>query len=163
MEGFGLVIGLAYAGAIVAFFVYVRNLQLVLRECGPARRSMRPGSVWLQVIPCFGAVWQFLVTRRLARSLADEWASCELPVLRPGFRRLGTVKSIVDALTLVHALGFVAIFLVFSAPQGGVAQVLTEYLAAAAILLQMASLVLWGVYWADISAYSKRLGVWTPF
>jgi hypothetical protein len=36
---------------------------------------MSPGSVWLQLIPAFGLVWQFFVVTRIARSVSKEMVS----------------------------------------------------------------------------------------
>jgi hypothetical protein len=36
---------------------------------------MSPGSVWLQLIPVFGMVWQFIVVARIAHSVSREMAS----------------------------------------------------------------------------------------
>ena len=36
---------------------------------------MRPGEVWLQLIPLFGTVWQFIVVTRIADSMRNEFES----------------------------------------------------------------------------------------
>ena len=38
---------------------------------------MRPGQVWLQLIPLFGQVWQFVVVTRIAGSIQKEIISWE--------------------------------------------------------------------------------------
>lgn len=162
MEGFGFLIALAYLSAIAAFFVYVRNLQQVLRRCAPGSRALRPGLVWLQVIPCFGALWQFFVTRGLARSLANEWQWRGLPVPARHMRSIGVAKSIVDVFALVHVIGFAAMLLVVGSYQGTLVEVLFDYTFVAAGLLQLGSIGMWAMYWGLVSGQSAELGRVVP-
>jgi len=43
----------------------------------PENRRLAPGLVWLQLIPLFNFVWIFIVVRRIADSLANEYAGWE--------------------------------------------------------------------------------------
>ena len=49
--------------------------QRILQVINPENREMSPGSVWLQLIPVFGMVWQFIVVIRIAHSISKEMAS----------------------------------------------------------------------------------------
>ena len=157
MENLGLLIGLAYLGAIGVFFVYVRQLQVLLRRCMPSNRRLKPGLVWLQVVPVFGALWQFIVVRALGRSLRDEVRSRGWPVSKGSHRWLGISKATVDALALAHVLGFyvVAVSLGRLSPTGG--QVAFTYLFFASGVLQLGSIVLWGAFWERMSKFSSWL------
>ena len=49
--------------------------QRILRVISPENREMSPGSVWFQIIPFAGMIWQFFVVARIARSVSKEFAS----------------------------------------------------------------------------------------
>jgi hypothetical protein len=74
----------------------------------------------------------------------------------PG-RRLGIAKATVDAVALVHLLAFLGIAPHLDDVASPVGQVAFTYLFFAAGLLQMASIILWGAYWAALSAYLAPL------
>jgi hypothetical protein len=57
--------------AILFFLAQQRILQVI----SPENREMFPGSVWLQLIPAFGLVWQFIVVVRISHSVSKELAS----------------------------------------------------------------------------------------
>ena len=157
MEGFGLLIGLAYLAAAAAFIAYLWNLHSLLHRCSPENRALRPGLVWLQLVPVFGVVWQFYVVRALPGSVEAEYRSRGLRIEPRPTHSLGLAKAIVDAVTLVHVLAFfgAAGALDGIAPIAG--QIAFTYLLFAGGLLQLASTVLWAAYWGKVSMFSNTL------
>jgi hypothetical protein len=69
-----LQIGLLLAFLIPAIF-FILSQQNTLRAISPENRKMYPGAVWLQLIPFFGVVWQFIVVIRIAQSISKEMTS----------------------------------------------------------------------------------------
>jgi hypothetical protein len=67
-------IGLLLAFVIPAILFFLAQ-QKTLQVISPENREMPPGSVWLQLIPVFGMVWQFIVVIRIAHSISKEMAS----------------------------------------------------------------------------------------
>lgn len=63
-----------YLAGLVAMIFFLGILQNALKKCAPASRTMKPGTVWLTLIPLFGQVWQFFVVVNVARSLRNEFA-----------------------------------------------------------------------------------------
>jgi hypothetical protein len=59
---------------IVAIFFLVTQ-QNVLKAIQPQNRTMSPGEVWLQLIPLFNFVWQFIVVSRISESISRELSS----------------------------------------------------------------------------------------
>src|SRR5436309_7855928 len=57
--------------AILFFLTQQKTLQVISAD----NREMSPGSIWLQLIPVFGMVWQFIVVTRIAHSVSKEMAS----------------------------------------------------------------------------------------
>ena len=63
---------LAFIIPAILFFLAQQN---ILKVIGQENREMSPRSVWLQLIPLFGLVWQFIVVIRISSSVLKELAS----------------------------------------------------------------------------------------
>lgn len=72
---FTLFLLVLYVLFLVAFIFFVNVQQQTLKAVREQNRSMEPGKVWLQLIPIFGLVWQFTVTKSIADSLRAELES----------------------------------------------------------------------------------------
>lgn len=57
---------------IVPAILFVLTQQNTLKAVRRENRLMNPGLVWLNFIPVFGQVWQFIVVSRIAGSAARE-------------------------------------------------------------------------------------------
>jgi len=66
-----LLIALAVSLVIAIFFLL--TLSKALHRCSPRNRTMEPGQVWLNLIPLFNIVWQFITVTRIAESLSNEF------------------------------------------------------------------------------------------
>jgi hypothetical protein len=119
-----LLIGL---GITIAFLM---TLQKALSRCDRRNRTMEPGQVWLNLIPCFNIVWQFITVIRISESLANEFRD-------RGIRSRDDFGKSLGITTLV--LGFLGII---------------PYIGA---LFGLAELVCGIIYWVKIAGYSKRL------
>lgn len=130
-----------------------------LRRCSPHNRTLRPGLVWLGVIPVFNLFWQFVLVVALGRSLGNEYRGGGLfPSAKPG-QSLGLVAASTYTASFV---GFVAIWVLDRAGLGFGNYAFDQSAASALIgavatLLFLAGLGLWIVYWAKIHQYSSRL------
>ena len=60
---------------VIPAILFILTQQKTLRLISPENREMSPGSVWLQLIPLFGMVWQFMVVTKIAHSVSKEIAS----------------------------------------------------------------------------------------
>ena len=60
---------------LLPFIFFFITQQNTLKTIRPENRSMAPGEVWLQLIPLFGLVWQFIVVTRIANSIQKELGS----------------------------------------------------------------------------------------
>jgi hypothetical protein len=60
---------LAFIIPAICFFITQQN---TLKSIQPQNRMMTPGQVWLQMIPLFNLVWQFIVVARISQSIAKE-------------------------------------------------------------------------------------------
>ncbi len=60
---------------VIVAILFVLAQQKTLQVINPENRDMSPGTVWFQLIPAFGLVWQFIVVIRIAHSISKEIAS----------------------------------------------------------------------------------------
>ncbi len=58
---------------LVIAILFLLTLQKALSRCSPRNRTMEPGMVWLNLIPLFNIVWQFITVTRVAESLRNEF------------------------------------------------------------------------------------------
>jgi hypothetical protein len=75
-DEFLIVLGMVLTALAVALLVYVfflLTLQRALARCRPQNRDMEPGAVWLNLIPIFNIVWQFITVARVSSSLTNEF------------------------------------------------------------------------------------------
>ena len=70
-------IGLFALGLLVVYVFFMLEQQNILKAIQPENRLMRPGEVWLQFIPLYNLVWQFIVVIRISDSIQREFASWE--------------------------------------------------------------------------------------
>jgi hypothetical protein len=64
---------IVFAILLLPAIFYMGTLQKALNRCSPECRAMKPGMVWLLLIPLFNIVWQFIVVLNMAKSLAAEF------------------------------------------------------------------------------------------
>jgi hypothetical protein len=121
---------------LIALILYLLKLQETLKKCAPASRTMKPGKVWLVLIPLFGLVWHFIVVINIAKSLGNEFArlgiACSEPT--PG-RAIGLASSVCNCCIFVPLLGGLA---------------------------GAAGFVLWIVYWIRVANFSRALDANQP-
>jgi len=117
--------------SLIPKIFYLLTLQNTLYAISSENRQMRPGQVWLSLIPLFGIVWQFIIVNRMADSLKAEFVSKNLKVHedRPGIE-IGLAYCILYACSLIPILGFITV---------------------------IAGLVCWILYWSKINDYRIRL------
>jgi quinol-cytochrome oxidoreductase complex cytochrome b subunit len=148
-----LVLLLAFLILAILFLLTEQN---TLKRIKPENRSMRPGLVWLQIIPLFGQVWQFVVVSRIAKSIGRQIQNVnEDSVL--GFADASSFESSGRKPTLVIGLTYctldVLIILnnLFKSPEQSPTMLLVISLIA------VASVICWVVYWISLAIWSSKL------
>jgi hypothetical protein len=116
---------------LIPQILYLLTLQKTIKAVSIENRKIQPGQVWLNIIPLFGLIWQFIVVNRIARSLDLEFKKRELPISDdlPG-RSIGITYCILFCCSIVPLLGFFA---------------------------ALGGLVCWIVYWVKINDFKKML------
>ncbi len=116
--------------AIGVYILYLMTLSKALSRCSPANRTMEPGQVWLNLIPCFNLVWQFITVNRISESFEYEFRDRRLPREGDFAKNLGLTYLILNLCGFIPYIGF---------------------------LFSIGSLVCWIIYWVKIAGFSKLL------
>ena len=138
----GLFVGLIILGYLVALVFFLIAQQNTLKVIKPQNRRMRPGEVWLQLIPLFNLVWQFIVVARISDSIRNEindrTVNSFLGIADPVFANDLTRRPTYDM-----GLTFCILSLCGCIPLlGGIAS--------------LAGIVCWIIYWTQVVAYKNK-------
>jgi hypothetical protein len=127
-----------------------------LRYIRPENRRMQPGWVWLQLIPFFGQIWQFVVVTRIAASIQNQWQvgdedsilgiHAEAVAGNSGNKPtlgIGIAYCTLNALMIFCNLFFRA------GPNTGVSLIVGS--------MAIASTICWIVYWVSLAGWKRRL------
>lgn len=131
-----LIIGLAI-GIFIAV-LYLRNLQQLLEQVSEENRKMKPGQVWLLLIPLFTIVYAFIAYPKISDSLKAEYEHRGLPSKGDYLRTLGITMASLSAGSTV--LG----------------QIIPS-LAPLLGLVNLAVVVIWIVYWVKAAQFKAEL------
>lgn len=73
--------------ALIIAILFLVSLQNTIKAAAPENRMMKPGFVWIQLIPFVGAVYSFIVAGKVADTIAAEYKSKGqmLPAARPTY------------------------------------------------------------------------------
>lgn len=137
----GAVGGLIILYVVVMIFFLIAQ-QNTLKAIKPQNRRMQPGEVWLQLIPLFHLVWQFIVVARISDSIRNEindrTVNSFLGIADPVFANDLTRRPTYDM-----GLTFCILSLCGCIPLlGGIAS--------------LAGFVCWIIYWTQIVAYKNK-------
>ena len=112
-------------------FFYL-HLYKLLSKCKPGNRKMEPGMVWLNFVPILNFGWIFYTVIALRDTLKAEFSSRDLKSDDPEFSfSIGLAYSITMVCSIIPYIG---------------------------IIIAIASLILWIIYWVKTYKYSTQLG-----
>jgi hypothetical protein len=153
-----VITALTLAVAAVIGFFFFRTQYRTLIAITPINRLMAPGLVWLQFIPFFTMIWQFVVIVQIARSLRRErvfrieeslLSSSPAPQLPSG-----AYPTLVIGLTYsILALGF-TVFNLFGTFNPDPNALLTPMITLGGLA---AAFISWIVYWVKLGNIRAEL------
>ncbi len=141
-----MILLIIFAAFLIPVIFYFTELQNTLKEVSVENRKMKPGQVWLLLIPLFSIYWLFEVVSKIADSLKAEFVSRNIEVdeERPGYR-IGIIYAIIGA--VAPLLNMVSRLMQFPALESGIIS----------LVLGLGSFVLWILYWVKVRGYRKML------
>ena len=137
----GMVIGVMLIGLIPTIFFLITQ-QNTLKSIQPANRLMEPGLVWLQLIPLFGLVFQFIVVSRISDSLRKEFSSWQNDDSILGYADSQSMELARRRPTYDIGLTYCILFCCSIVPLLGT-------------LAALAGVVCWIVYWVKLAEYKR--------
>jgi len=87
--------GLLLLIATIVSLIFLQTLSRCLAQCSPRNRTMKPGHVWLNLIPFFGMVWMFITIIRISDSLKNEFRDRKLRSDDPQFGKMTGILFLV--------------------------------------------------------------------
>lgn len=131
IEGAKLVVVFFFVGIVIVYVLYLNSLRKTIIEISPENRRVRPGEVWLMLIPLFSLVWQFVLVAKIADSLLAEYRSRGMTPSesRPGYQ-LGLTMSVCFVSSLLPLLGSIIALIGF---------------------------ICWILYWNKMNSYRQEL------
>ncbi len=144
-------LALLVAVLIPAIF-YLLTQQNTLKAIRPENRLMKPGLVWLQFIPFFGQVWQFIVVTKIAGSIKQQMESGgEDSIL--GIADAMSVDELRTKPTFNMGITYCTLNIVYI-----LLNLLTRGRTSTLVgLLALAGMVCWIIYWVQLAAWKKKL------
>lgn len=135
-----VIIGLIW---LAVFILFVAEQQRTLKAVDALNRHMKPGEVWLQLIPLFGLVWQFRVVKAIADSLRQELQS------RNNASGLGIWEEGITDEVNIHPT--------YTTGQWYCITTLITCIPFVGFLTFIFALILWITYWSQLVKYRKML------
>jgi len=128
---------------LVPYIFFLQLQQKTLLAVAEENRLLKPGQVWLQLIPLYGLFWQFTVIKAIADSLRNElesrnkasmlgmWDGGEIDEvnIHPTYAT-GKAYAILVCISLIPIIGF---------------------------MTGLFMLILWITYWGQLNKYRKML------
>jgi Na+-transporting NADH:ubiquinone oxidoreductase subunit NqrC len=126
---------------VVIAILFLLTQYYTLKAIQPQNRNMSPGEVWLQLIPLFNLVWQFIVVQRIAESISRELSSNTfsfeekqpVQLYQQGSR---PTYQIGMAMCVLNIFGFIPLL---------------------GSLARIAGLICWIIYWVQLSSYKSQI------
>ena len=140
---FGMMIGIL-ALALIPMIFFLLTQQNTLKSIQPANRLMEPGLVWLQLIPLFGLVWQFIVVSRISDSIRNEFNSWQTDDSILGYSDSESMRLAYRRPTYDIGLAYCILFCCSIVPMLG-------------SLAAIAGFVCWIIYWVKLAEYKKKI------
>jgi hypothetical protein len=137
---------------IVPAILFVLTQQNTLKAIRPENRLVSPGLVWLQFIPIFGQVWQFIVVTRIAGSAVRQRMSFRddsiIGLTHEAAAAIG--KQPTMAMGIIYcSLEVICILFLFTT--------LTPTTQTIHGLVALAEIICWIIYWVQLGRLKIQL------
>jgi hypothetical protein len=140
------------AGVLIPAILFLLTQQNTLKAIRVQNRLLKPGWVWLQLIPIVGQVWQFFVVTYIAGSIKQDMESGgEDSIL--GIADGMTVDELRTKPTFAIGIAYCTLNVV-----GIFLNLFTKNGAPTLFgVISLAGLVCWIIYWVQLAAWKRKL------
>jgi hypothetical protein len=129
---------------LVPAILFLITQQNTLRAVAKQNRKLEPGMVWLQLIPLFGMVYQFIVVSRISQSLQREFNSWGSDDSILGYADSESVEIGNSEPTYALGIAYCTLFCCSIIPFLGP-------------FASLAGLVCWIIYWVKLAEYKAKV------
>jgi hypothetical protein len=148
------------AAFLIPAVLFLLTQQNTLKAVKPENRFMNPGSVWLQMIPIVGQIWQFFVILRISASIQKEMASRQDDSIL-GFANASAVEELRKRPTFAIGIAYctlITITIIINATEfSNLASELLKFARQWSALGSLAGMICWIIYWVRLAQYKKKL------
>jgi hypothetical protein len=130
---------------LAAAIIFLVSQQKVLQLIDPEHRRMRPGQVWLQLIPVYNYVWQFIVVARIADSIQAQLLAEDNDSI------IGSAANVSDRPTYRSGIGYCVLTIISTCTS------FIPLLASIYFLASVAMIIIWIIYWIELEKFKKVL------
>jgi hypothetical protein len=142
---------------LIPFIFFLIELQNTLKVVKNENRKMKPGQVWLLLIPLFSIYWYFEVVGKIADSLQAEFKERNIQVgeEKPGY----SFGRVICILGVVSFLIFIIprLLLLATGPSNLGNIQLSALILFFNFIIGIANLVFFIMYWVKINGYRNKL------
>ncbi|RYE01335.1 MAG: hypothetical protein EOP50_02190 [Sphingobacteriales bacterium] len=138
---------LGYFGIYVLMAIpksfFLMTLQKTLQAVRPENRKMKPGKVWLMMIPLFSYVWAFFVVDAVATSIKNELSDTQFSFEEADqnfYRRNNSGDDPTRNIGLAQAICYACFWIPFLGS-----------------LASIAGFICWIIYWVQADRYRTQL------
>ena len=141
---------------LLSFFIpvifFLITQQRILQAIRPGNRLMRPGNVWLQLIPFFNFIWQFVVVSNIAGSIKKEFETWENDSIT-GLPSADIVSELGKRPTYAIGILSCSIWTLYCLMAQGRAFIPPLF----SFVVSLAAITCWIIYWVKLASYSRRI------
>jgi len=119
---------------LLIFIFYLLTLQNALKKVSSQNRTVEPGNVWLMLIPLVNVIYPFILYPKISESLKNEFESRNMPQSGDYGKLVGLLFAICGPLGII-----------------------TNFIPPLSIIVSLANLVLFIVYWVQIAGFKSKL------
>ena len=123
-----------FIGSLIVLIFFLLSLQKNLKAISESNRTMNPPMVWLNLIPLFNWGWMIYTAIKISESLEKELTARDISFDAKPAYALGLTFSIMNA-----------------------TGILWSWIPILGLLIAIGLLVVWIMYWVQISKFTKQL------
>lgn len=136
----GMITIIVFLVFLIIYILFLVSQQNILKAIKLENRTMSPGMVWLQLIPVFNLVWQFMVVIKISESIRNEMTTRTFSFESPD------KEVYIEEAKPTFGIGIACCILLC-----------LSFLPMLGIIMFLAYLVCWIIYWLKIVEYKNRI------
>ena len=143
--------------SFIILVLFLLTLQNTLKVIAPQNRQMRPGQVWLLLIPFFNFIWSFVTVKDISASIGQEYISRKAPITNKPTYAIGIIMCTLNCCYFA-ASSFIFIITFFLNIGGPIISLISVLISLSAFAL----ITVWIIYWVKVNEYKNKILLLLP-